>query len=98
MALTLSLILTIFCIVVISYPLFHLPPSRKSRSEFKIPDAINSSKFIFQDIRHLKADLDIGAISDKEYSERLLQLRFLAASALRNEDPNASNKSQYGSL
>lgn len=89
MALTLTLLLTIFCIGVISYPFFQRYHASQSCKTTQCPDATNASEFILQDIKQLKEDLDIGAISDTEYKNRLLELRFLAASALRDEGTSA---------
>ena len=89
MALTLTLLLTIFCIGVISYPFFRRYHVTQSCKTTQYSDTTNPSEFILQDIRQLKEDLDIGAISDTEFKNRLLELRFLAASALRTEDTSA---------
>ena len=88
MAVLIAALLAVLVIAVVLYPFVksrfsgQTTPARDSLPEVRS----GSREAVYEEIKTLRLEYELGSIEESEYQERLQEYRLLAATALRDEE------------
>ena len=96
MTFILGLLLLIFVLCVILYPFFDAGSIRRKSGYGNVPsDGSASRERIYEEIKTLTLDRDLGRISEKEYDNYLQRLRADAAMSFRDEEKSECEQNRF---
>ena len=85
MGLTIGILLGLFCLVILAIPF--LRKERVGRLNARNPGDLREKRIsIYQEIRTLENDLNLGQVSPEDYEKRLQDYRLRAAKLLMEEE------------
>ena len=88
MAYLIIALLTIFAVAVVLYPFIRggAAPGEPSGERSGLASSLHERESIYQEIRAIQLEYEIGTVQEEEYRRQLQAYRFQAAHSLRDQD------------
>ena len=89
MALAIAIVLALLSLAVLTYPFVRRRQMFEPSVRADLAEPPGGSALLFDEMRRLRGDLDVGTITEEDFAGRMRELRLAAAAAMRDEENEA---------